>query len=165
MTRTETSQFSHLKDDELLGLNIDREARGEPTAGRIAVGSVVLNRVKFGLDHKAWGRLYGNSIKSVILASPAPGNKDAQFSWIIPNQMDPNYTGAIEIAKDFGAALEDSEAGDKCLVDCYDIAQKMLAGEIKTNTSALLYHEIHVHPAWARGRKPMAAIGHHLFYA
>ena len=67
--------FSSLPDDQLMALCIDREARGEPTAGRIAVGSVILNRVAWGQAHEGWGKLYGDSIHTVILAphsSPGP---------------------------------------------------------------------------------------------
>jgi spore germination cell wall hydrolase CwlJ-like protein len=152
-----TSPFTNLPDDQLLGLCLDREARGEPTAGRIAVGSVVLNRVKFGLEHKAYGRIYGNSITSVILAP-------SQFSWTIKNKLDPNYLGALEIAHDFKAALKSKEFG-QWLFPCWGIAQGLISGEIKPNTSALYYHEKSIHPAWAKGKAPMAVFGNHFFYA
>jgi len=151
------SPFDHLPDDQLLGLCIDREARGEPTAGRIAVGSVVLNRVKFGQEHKKWGSLYGDSIKSVILAK-------GQFSWTIPNPLDPNYLGAIEIAQDFPRAIRSPEYGE-WLLACYDIAMMMIEGAIRPNTSALYYHEQSIKPAWAKGKRPMAVIGRHFFYS
>jgi spore germination cell wall hydrolase CwlJ-like protein len=151
------TSFDHLADDQLLGLCIDRESRGEPTSGRIAVGSVVLCRVKFGQEHKVWGRIYGDTIKSVILAP-------AQFSWTIPNQLDFNYLGAVEIARDFKDALKSKEYG-RCLFPCWGIAQGLISGEQKPNTSALYYHEKSIHPAWAKGKTPMAVFGNHFFYA
>lgn len=59
--------FKGLSDIELLALCIWSEARGEPLKGQVAVGHVVLNRVK-GSD---W---FGKTIRGVIL-------KRYQFSW------------------------------------------------------------------------------------
>ena len=149
--------FDQLPEDQLLGLCIDRESRGEPTAGRIAVGSVVLNRVAFGKLHKSWGMLYGNDIKSVILAP-------AQFSWVTPaGSFDENHQGAVEIAKDFKAALKSKEYG-QWLYPCYSIAQGLIGGRIPVSTSAMYYHEIHIHPKWAEGKIPLLTIGNHIFY-
>lgn len=61
------ADFSILTDDQLLALCIKSEAAGEPIIGQLAVGYVVLNRVK----RQTW---YGLSIREVIL-------KPWQFSW------------------------------------------------------------------------------------
>lgn len=151
------SAFNHLPDDQLLALCIDREARGEPNEGRIAVGSVVLNRAAWGRDHQGWGSLYGRDIHSVILAP-------AQFSWTIPNRLDPNYLGAVEIAKDFGEALNNPEYG-RWLRECWGIARKLLAGILLRNTVALYYHEQSIRPNWAKKKVPLITIGRHVFYA
>lgn len=42
--------FGHLVDSQIMGLTIYGEARGELTAGKIAVGSIILERV----DHRDW---------------------------------------------------------------------------------------------------------------
>jgi spore germination cell wall hydrolase CwlJ-like protein len=149
--------FDALPDDQLLGLCIDREAEGEPDAGRIGVGSVVLNRVAWGLKHKGWGKLYGDSIKSVILAP-------SQFSWTIPNALDHNYLTAVDIARDFRAAFKNPEYG-RFLWDCYSIAVKMISKEIEPNTSALYYKKIGIYAPWAVGKTPIMKIGHHEFFA
>ncbi|MEW6184716.1 MAG: cell wall hydrolase [Thermodesulfobacteriota bacterium] len=149
--------FQALPEDQLLGLCIDREARGEWEAGRIAVGSVVLNRVAWGKAHPRWGRLYGDSVPSVILAPK-------QFSWTIANRLDPNYIGAMEIALDFTAALRNPEFGP-WLKECYGLAKGLLAGTIQPNTTALYYHEKSIRPAWARKKRPLIEIGRHVFYA
>ena len=150
--------FDQLPNDQLLGLCIDREARGELDAGRIAVGSVVLNRVNFGKLHKSWGMLYGRDIKSVILAP-------AQFSWTEPQgSWDDNHNGAVEIARDVKAALKSKEYG-QWLYPCYGIAQGLISGQVARNTSALYYHEVHIHPKWANGKTPLVTIGNHIFYS
>ena len=149
-----TSPFSHLTDTQLLALCIDRESRGEPYPGRVAVGSVVLNRANWGRINKSWGRLYGDTIKSVVL-SPA------QFSWTIDNRLDKNHLEALEIAENFDAALKEPKY--QWLESGVEIAQGLISGEIKIITSALYYHEIHVHPSWAKGKTPMT-IGKHIFY-
>lgn len=59
--------FKELNDVELLALCIWSEARGEPLKGQVAVGHVVMNRVR-GSD---W---FGKTIRGVIL-------KKYQFSW------------------------------------------------------------------------------------
>ncbi len=150
-----TSPFSKLSDEQLLGLTIDREARGESYAGRVAIGSVVLNRVDWGQAHKRWGALYGNSIQSVILALE-------QFSWTIDDPLDLNHAGAVEIATDFDAALKKPEY--QWLESNLEIAQGLILKTIKRNVSALYYHEVDAHPAWAKGGTPSQIIGKHYFY-
>jgi len=151
------SIFNKLSDEELLALCIDREARGEPEDGKVAVGSVVLNRVAWGKRFPVWGKLYGNSIKSVILAP-------AQFSWTIENPLEPNYLGAVEIAKNFQRALNDPKIG-KSLAECLRIATGLLSGEIKRNTVAMYYHEQSIRPKWAKEKTELIRIGNHIFYA
>ncbi len=101
--------FNKLTDLQLFSLCINREARGEITEGKIAVGSVILNRVDYGNIHHGWGNVYGNSIKSVILAP-------FQFSWLLSSSGH-NYLEAVQIASDFNKAILESS-----LKDCYDIA-------------------------------------------
>ena len=63
--------FGFLSDDKLLCLTIYAEARGEPREGKIAVGSVILERV----DHRNWD---GKNIKEVWRLGPQDGGKIIQ---------------------------------------------------------------------------------------
>lgn len=86
------SLFKELTDIELLALCIWSEARGEPIKGQVAVGHVVLNRVK-GSD---W---FGKTIRGVIL-------KKYQFSWF----NDPP-SKLPKVGKEFVAIAELIDAG------------------------------------------------------
>jgi spore germination cell wall hydrolase CwlJ-like protein len=52
--------FGHLSDKQLMALTIYGEARGEAKEGKVAVGSVILERV----EHRRWD---GETIPEVCL--------------------------------------------------------------------------------------------------
>jgi len=143
--------FVNLTEAQLMGLCIWAEARGEGEAGRIAVGSVILNRADYGKDHDAWGRRFGTSIHTVILAP-------AQFSWTIG--ADPQYARCVKIAKDYDGAYHDHPN----LFVMFEIAMKLLREEIPRNVTALYYHTHAVKPKWAREMTVDKVIGNHIFY-
>lgn len=143
--------FADLSEAQLMALCIWAEARGEGEAGRIAVGSVIMNRADYGKEHEGWGRRFGNTIHSVILAP-------AQFSWTLG--MDPQYTRCVNIAKDFDGAHYDHPN----LEIMHQAAQGLLSGEIPRNVKALYYHTLAVSPKWAKSMKVEKVIGNHAFY-
>jgi len=104
--------FEALPIDQLMGLNIEREAGGEPKEGRIAVGTVTLERV----DHRDWD---GDTIQEVILWP-------WQFSWTMPEAGETYYAEAVHIADDFEVTL----LHNKTLQECFEIAKGMIAGTI-----------------------------------
>jgi hypothetical protein len=76
LTETELLQyFGKLDDKQIMGLTIYGEARGEIDEGKIAVGTVILERV----DKQGW---MGKTIQEVCL-------KPYQFSCYLPS--DPNF--------------------------------------------------------------------------
>ncbi|MFH2011697.1 MAG: cell wall hydrolase [Pseudomonadota bacterium] len=111
--------FGHLTDDQIMGLTIFAEARGEPREGRIGVGSTILERV----DHRDWD---GETIKSVCLWP-------YQFSCYLPD--DPNRKPLLWIAKNFEFACHKA----KSLRECVEIARGMIEGSIPRNTTAMQY--------------------------
>lgn len=147
--------FANLDTHEIMGLCIWAEARSEGVEGRIAVGSVILNRADFGKAHDPWGRRYGKTIYTVITAP-------WQFSWLNskPPQtvQDPQYSRCVKIAKDW------NERDNPSLFECLDIATKMLSGEIERNVSSIYYHTLSVHPPWAAKLVVERTIGNHIFY-
>jgi hypothetical protein len=124
---------------ECLALNIYHEARGEPEAGKLAVGQVVLNRVA---DSR-----FPDAICTVIKEGGERPFGACQFSWWCDGRTD---------------RPGDRPAWD----DSVEIARRILAGSVKDPTGgALWYHADYVKPAWRFERTEAARIGRHVFYA
>lgn len=104
--------FEALDPCQLLGINIHREAAGEPYEGKVAVGTVVLERV----DHRNWD---GKTVHEVIL-------KPWQFSWTMPEAGPDYYNASVNIAKDWHKAYKNSAV----LQECYRVAKGLLDGTI-----------------------------------
>jgi len=137
--------FDHLSDTQLLALAIYGEARGESGEGKIAVGSVILERVKRG----GW---WGKTVREVIL-------KPFQFSCFL--EKDPNYGKLVHISDQWDEVM----ALNAAMNDCYGIAAGLLDGSIKPNVTATHYHTDAVDTAWDDKMKLVATIGAHKFYA
>ena len=149
--------FKALADWQLMGLCIEREAAGEPREGRIAVGTVILERV----DHRKWD---GNTIRDVILMT-------WQFSWTMPEAGEDYYLEAVSMAADWVTAYRDNEA----LRECGHIACDMLQGTIPRDPDLAAVHCCqYLNPVvagktrqkWiAAGMRSIKAIGNHEFFA
>lgn len=144
--------FLRLTDAAAMALTIYGEARGESDAGKIAVGSVILERV----DHRDWD---GKTIKEVCF-------KRKQFSCY--NENDPNYGKLLAIAENWEASL----ATNPALNDCYTIALGLINGNIPRNTliaaaNCCQYMTASVvdKTTWDDNMKVVARIGHHVFFA
>lgn len=137
--------FGNLPDDRLMALTIYAEARGESQQGKIAVGSVILERV----EHRNWD---GKTIKEVCLWP-------AQFSCYLPN--DPNRP----MLKDIAGHWDDEIAKNTVLQECFTISQDLIIGKLERYPKALDYFNPHVcHPEWAKQKKLVASVGNHVFY-
>ena len=135
--------FKDLNEVEILGLCIRFEAMTEPYEGKVAVGSVVLNRV----DHPGWG--WGNTVHTVIM-------KPYQFSWL--NETDKQYERAVKVANTMG--LVDLPSIDNCCM----ISDLLLTGEIERNVKAMHYYADYIPaPSWSKKMKVECKIGHHIF--
>lgn len=118
------------------------EARGETDAGMAAVACVIINR----FENKKWysGRTLGETAKFKV-----KGSKYHQFScW---NADDPNRNKMLKLTY---VELKRELAIIRTLLNDY---QDITHG-------ADHYHAKNCFPAWARGKKPCAVIGNHLFY-
>jgi spore germination cell wall hydrolase CwlJ-like protein len=122
-----------------LAKNIYHEAGNEPFEGKAAVAQIVLNRIdsgKFPAD--VCGVIYQKNIvyEKVI----------CQFSWFCSQTVmfrpinKASYDESMEVAK-------------KVLLEGFRLPS------LKT---ALFYHGDYIDPKW--GKKPIAHIGHHIFY-
>jgi cell wall hydrolase len=127
-----------ITDDVIAQLNIWMEARGEPYEGKVAVGEVIMNRLKNG-----W---WGKTATEVVL-SPY------QFSgW---NTNDPNRIKAL--------LLDDSNPQYQ---ECIKAWQAVKQGSNLTK-GALYYFNPKVvkTPTWATPQKLLAKVGNHQFYS
>jgi len=147
-----TESFKKLAPLQILALTIYGEARGESDAGKIAVGSVILERV----DHRDWD---GKTIPEVCL-------KKWQFSCFLEN--DPNFGRLLHIAENWDEAM----ALDPALNDCYGIAAGLLSGKVPRTPEIAAAHccqyatEMGAKAvAWDDKMKVVAAIGRHVFFA
>jgi N-acetylmuramoyl-L-alanine amidase len=136
--------FLKLSPAQVLALTIYGEARGEPTEGKIAVGSVILERVK----QDGW---YGKTIPEVCF-------KKWQFSCYLEN--DPNYGKLLNIAEHWDEAM----IGNKALNDCFGIALGLVNGTILPTVEATNYKTLTCDAAWAVTMKKVATVGNHDFY-
>lgn len=123
---------------DILARTLWGEARGEGRLGMEAVACVILNRVA----RPGW---WGHDIVSVC-------QKNRQFScW---NMDDPNRNKIL--------AVTDKD-------DAFKLAQSLawlaIDGSLADITNgATHYHTRAITPYWARGEKPCAEIGNHIFY-
>ncbi len=142
--------FWKLSEKQIMAITIYGEARGESDAGKIAVGSVILERV----EHRDWD---GKTIHEVCL-------KPWQFSCF--NERDPNYGKLLNIAEQW----DESMALNPALNNCYCIAAGLIDGlilrtkEIAKN-HATQYLTIDCDAPWEKKMKKVATIGRHEFYA
>lgn len=138
-------QFADLPDNEVLALTIYGEARGEPYLGKVAVGSVVLNRA----DLKNW---MGGTVKEVCL-------KPFQFSCF--NKSDPNYKMLLDIAQD----CTREATVNRVFCVCAGIADGLIDGTVQRITEGTHYHSTGIKtPNWAFEMKRVDKVGRHIFY-
>lgn len=159
MTPEDRQIFMALSQDQIMALEVYGEARGEPDEGKIAVCSVVLNREDFGLQHPAWGKLYGGDTANVVILDPW------QFSSF--NSNDPNFPTLKAIAQDFWGHCVNGTVLDHC----HDIALSVYSGEIQRNVKAIYYETLASKGLWNQfveklGREPKIEkiIGKQRFY-
>jgi len=137
----EASRAERRADDlQCLAENIYFEARGEPLAGQYAVAEVTLNRTR--------AQNFPRTICKVVHETrwdPGRQRYVADFSWVELGAQSPEDGPAWRQALAVASAAYD------------DLHEPVVPG-------ALFYHATHVRPGWARGRRPLATIGNHVFY-
>ncbi len=127
------------REIECLALTIYFEARGESSAGQVAVGHVVMNRV----DNQRYPRQICNVVRQ---GGEWPKNR-CQFSWWCDGQSDS--------PKDI-AAWKDSMTVARLVF--WGLSGDPTAG-------ALYYHADYVEPYWSKLLGAGEKIGAHIFYA
>jgi spore germination cell wall hydrolase CwlJ-like protein len=124
---------------DCLARNIYHEAGSEPFEGKVAVAQVTINRTESGQ--------FPSDICKVVYQKNVVYEKVmCQFSWYCegPSAMKP-MNGPVYI--------ESMEVAKKVLLEGFRLP------DLK---NALYFHGDYVQPGW--GKKPVAKIGHHIFY-
>jgi len=141
--RADAHAFYRDLEIDVLARTLWGEARGEGSAGMQAVACVILNRARIAQakGHYWWG----NNIIQVC-------QKPYQFScW---NRSDPNFR-----------KLQSVDEGDLYFATAGRIARRALhCGLADITHGATHYHAASITPYWAKGERPSAVIGSHVFY-
>ena len=123
-----------------LSLNVYFEARGESVAGQHAVAEVTMNRVVSGR--------YPGTVCAVVY----------EKNW---DRIRKRYVSAFSWTEFDTRNLPEGPAWRRA----QDAAMDVYFGRIEPQLDgATLYHSVNIRPSWARGVKPVARIGRHVFY-
>lgn len=126
-----------------LAENIYHEARGESTAGKMAVALVTLNRVK---DKRFPDTVCGVVKQTKYYPSGRIDLHSCQFSWYCDGKSD--------VPRD-----------KKCWNDALLIAEVMITySAIDVTEGALWYHSRKVQPGWSMVYVKTVSIDNHIFY-
>lgn len=125
---------------QCLALNVYYEARGEPRAGQYAVAEVTMNRVA--------SEYYPDTVCGVVY----------QKRW---DYLRRRYVGAFSWTEIDGQPAPEGREWGRAQA----VAEAVYYGRHVPRLDGVLhYHSIYIKPSWARGRRPVARIGKHLFY-
>jgi N-acetylmuramoyl-L-alanine amidase len=139
----DATQQRRAERQELLCLakNIYFEARGEPTAGQVAVAEVTMNRVA--------SRRYPDTVCAVVYQKnwdPIRKRYVGAFSWTELDELPPlageEWLRAVTIADAVYRGREAPVLDDR----------------------AMFYHATYIKPDWAHTKRQVARIGGHVFY-
>jgi spore germination cell wall hydrolase CwlJ-like protein len=124
---------------ECLALNIYFEARGEPEAGQLAVGHVVMNRVS--------SKRFPGTVCDVVQQGGVLRRHRCQFSWWCDGRSD-------------------KPRNERLWEKSGELALNIYWGRSADPTEgALWYHADYVKPAWRKDFERGPKIGRHIFYS
>lgn len=142
---------STLSDSKIAALTVFREAANQGACGQIAVASVIRNRADQHMDQ------YGKTVKEVCL-------KPLQFSCWNDDKTE-NHTALMQDA----TQLMDSGIMSINLEQALYIVEGVLSFKLLDNTRGSTHYMTKAlfdsnPPSWAKGMKPRAEIGAHVFF-
>jgi len=137
--------------------NIYFEARGEPIKGQLAVGNVVLNRVK--------SKKYPNTVCEVIKQARidpirgTPIKHKCQFSWYCDGKSD-----KVQFLKAYKRQYV--EADYNAFVTAAHLSIQLLAGRFgdNTNGSTHYFNPKKANPHWAESMTHNVTYENHMFF-
>lgn len=143
--------IAQLATDQVIAITLYGEARSEPVEGRIAVASVVMNRVK--------AKRFGHDARAVCLAP-------MQFACWQPKDGQRNYEEVLSVAR---SVVNGAEAGP-ILRECAWIALGVLSGDLLDRVNGSTHYVTAdlfriAPPAWAKGKTPSVRVASQLFFA
>lgn len=131
--------FHSMAERQCLALNIYFEARSEPLIGKIAVGHVVLNRMR---DPR-----FPESACDVVRQGGERFRYRCQFTW-------------------WCDGLSDRPANERAWRQSMKLAHLIYLGVLSDPSGgALWYHADYVNPSWSKDLVRRAKLGRHIFYA
>lgn len=134
------TKHPHKRELTCLSLNVYFEARGESTAGQHAVAEVTMNRVA--------SSRYPNTVCEVVYEKNWDGIRK-------------RYVSAFSWTEFETRPLPEGKAWHRAQEAAMDV---YFGRKEPRLDGATLYHSVHIRPSWARGIKPVARIGSHVFY-
>lgn len=150
MTQQELDLVKSLSQEEILGLTIVGEGRGEPIESQVAIGCVIRNRM-----HNSPSR-YAN-LSDVIL-------EPKQFScW---NDNDVNKAYLFELAQQL---INGQKIDDPYIRQCFLVAKGIVNWDIIDNTRGAMYyltHDLFINnpPSWAKRPKNSVYLGEQVYF-
>jgi spore germination cell wall hydrolase CwlJ-like protein len=141
-------QTVNASDLDVMARTIWGEARGEGRLGMQAVANVIMNRYALVQRNKAYGVLWGRTIKQIC-------QKPSQFSvWLT---KDRNYVPMTTVT-----------ASDPLFAEALSIARMALSYTLADITKgATFYHTKQIRPTWvvkSGSPAPIKIVGNHMFY-
>jgi spore germination cell wall hydrolase CwlJ-like protein len=134
------AQQARVRDLTCLARNVYYEARGEPAAGRYAVAEVTLNRVA--------SPYYPDTVCEVVY----------QKNW---DTLRKRYVSAFSWTEFDSTPHPDEGVWQEAWAAAEAVYDGRRPPKLK---GALHYHATYIKPSWARGKRPLARIGRHVFY-
>lgn len=136
-------------DADIMARTVFGEARGELRAGQVAVAWVIRNRAEMDLGNDGKPDWWGEGIAGVCLKSSRGIH---QFScW---NRNDPNLK-----------LIQGVTVANRAFRDCMAVVDEVLRDKVPDPTGgATHYHTRNILPKWAKGLRPCARVGTHVFY-
>lgn len=142
-----TEILNNLTNQEIVGLTIIGEARGESVNGQVAVGCVIRNRFAYEKPIR---------YHDVVL-------KPKQFScW---NDKDPNRPILVELAKMLINGQKLSPIYNQCLFIARGIVEKDLLDNTRNSRfymTSMLFNT--KRPSWAENAYDLIVVDHHTFF-
>ncbi len=141
MPENTSPESDSARELDCLARGIYFEARGEPLRGQLAVGQVILNRVK--------SKAYPDTVCDVVYQNKNKHNR-CQFSFACDGKPD--------------SIREHAEWGVILIHAAWLLASHVDDGSTRLVRYATHYHADYVSPHWSRVLVLAGRIGHHLFY-
>lgn len=134
------TEKDEVQDLTCLALNVYYEARSEPIAGQYAVAEVTMNRVA--------SKRYPNTVCKVVY----------QKNW---DYIRNRYVSAFSWTEFDSVPTPESKTWRRAWAAAKAVYYKHREPRLE---GVLFYHTKYIKPSWARGKKPAARIGKHIFY-